>query len=105
MHAVARVDGRSMSIAAKATWMCRNKNWTKGVKSECKYFANVKNLQVQKNMSTMSAFAKPIVHRSKKQAAKLGPNCRMIKDYFHLVPTELPPTWLQPSLAPPAGAR
>jgi hypothetical protein len=35
-------------------------------------------------------FAKPIVHRSKTQAAKLGPNCRTITDYFHSVPPELP---------------
>jgi hypothetical protein len=37
MHHVARVDGASMSIVAKAAQMCRNKNWTEGVKSEGKY--------------------------------------------------------------------
>jgi hypothetical protein len=36
-------------------------------------------------------FAKPIVKRSKKQAADMGPNCRAITDYFHCVPPELPP--------------
>jgi hypothetical protein len=36
-------------------------------------------------------FAKPVVKRSQKQAAKLGPNCRAITDYFHYVAPEIPP--------------
>jgi hypothetical protein len=30
-------------------------------------------------------FAKPLVKRSKKQAADMGPNCCAITDYFHYV--------------------
>jgi hypothetical protein len=36
-------------------------------------------------------FAKPVVKRSQKQAAKLGPNCRAITDYFNYVAPEIPP--------------
>jgi hypothetical protein len=37
--------------------------------------------------------AKPVVKRSQKQAATLGPNCRTITDFFNYVPlpTSLPP--------------
>jgi hypothetical protein len=36
-------------------------------------------------------FAKPLVKRSKKQAADMGPNCRAITDYFHYVLPDFPP--------------
>jgi hypothetical protein len=36
-------------------------------------------------------FAKPVVKRSQKQAAKLGPNCRTIPDYFNPIPPDIPP--------------
>jgi hypothetical protein len=34
-------------------------------------------------------FAKPVVKRSQKQAAKLGPSCRAITGYFDYVPPEI----------------
>ena len=37
MHAAARVDDASMSIAAEAARMCRHENRAEGVKSEGKY--------------------------------------------------------------------
>jgi hypothetical protein len=45
MHAVARVDGASLNIAAKAAQMCRNENRTEGVREKAS-IANVKNLQL-----------------------------------------------------------
>jgi hypothetical protein len=35
-------------------------------------------------------FAKPVMKQSQKQAAKLGPNCRAITDYFHSAAPEIP---------------
>ena len=45
----------------------------------------------EKALLSFVKFAKPVVHRSQKQAAKLGPNCRAITDYFNYVAPEIPP--------------